>query len=182
MKWLIGCVVLLSASLNSYAADGNECANTNPYLQQACQQMKQAADAAKKATDEAYQKSAEEGKKEVEKSIAVANQPAEPPKKALPAWQQAITPPSASAPSAGATATTNTRGMTPATSTPQAPINSVPATPAVEGAVAVTQAEAPPAPGPAEMAGPAAINGPGAMTIVPVKKSNHSGAGAAMYY
>ncbi len=163
-------IVLLSISLEGYA-DTDECANSNPYLQQTCQQMKQAADATKQANDQAYQKAAEQGTKQEEKNIAQSNQPPAPSPPPLPAWQQAITPSSSTQAQTGAAGSTTTQATGGTTAD-----NS-----GTQGATATQdQTQAPPPPGPAELAGPAPIKGPGALTIIPVKKPDSGG--PAMYY
>lgn len=163
MKYaVVGCLFLI-ASMSSYADD--ECSNSNPYLQQTCENLKQSAVETQKTRDEESKK--EIARREIlqRKNIEEENKPPEKPQPKIPEWQKSLKP---SAPiHAQQQHKSGEKTEADEDTTSSTPPPSIKPLPTLE---------------PTEFANPKSVTLPGGLNVIPIKPDKSSNKGAIKYY
>lgn len=169
------CVLLLSLSVCSYAADpssNNGCNNSNPYSKQLCEKLAQSSDTIRQAREEAYKKELSkeeaemskriEGEHKAENTSSLAAQTM-PPTATVPDWQKALSPETNAS-------TQRVNTTPPANNAANASNNSG------------TTIAAVPNPGPTQFATPQTVTLPGGVKMIPVNPKKNSDSGSIKYY
>lgn len=150
---LLGALIFFAFAPVSYAAD--ECANTNPYMQQTCESLRKSAFETQKAREEEDRKSIAKQKENVRKRIEEENKLPEAPPPELPSWQKALQEPEVTPPKS------NNTDATPNEEAPQ-----VKPLPPLE---------------PTEFSTPKAVTLPGGVNIIP-KNPDENKSSRVKYY